>query len=502
VLGGLLALCVFASCKPAPVVTSKQIVISVPYDPESLDPHQRNTISNYATASQFYEPLVRTDANMKIQPALAMSWENPDMLTWIFHLQKNVKFHSGKPLEADDIVYSFRRLLDHPELEMRAYLPNIAEIKRLTSESVQVRTTQPVGVFLNKLNFVLIVPRGSSSESLTAVEDGTGPYRLADWKKGEKIIIRRDEKYWGPRPDLDSATFLLSRSPQQAIQDLQSGKSQFIQSNTKMIERVVRASNRFKLLVHDSLFLKYLSYDLVNDPTPYCNEKKNPFKEKLVRQAIEAAIDRPALINQLSTYSIAATQPVPPFVFGYNPALRPGAYDLAQARSLLAEAGYPNGFEVTLHAGRTLMEAAKIVQAQLAQIGIRINIRALSSVDFYTAMSKRDFSFLLTATACPTGDASNILEGAMHTVNPAAQFGDLNYAGYSNPHVDQDIEMSSGIVQQEKRRAVLQKIMKDVMQDLPWIPLYIDQEAYGIQNSLHWTPRSDSYIFARDIHLQ
>src|SRR5262249_9289594 len=149
--------------------------------------------------------------------------------------------------------------------------------------------------------------------------------------------------------------------------------SQFIQSNTKMLERVVHASNRFQLLVHDSLFVKYLSYDLVNDPTPYCNEKKNPFKEKLVRQAIETAIDRTSLINQLSTYSIAATQPVPPFVFGYNPALRPEAYDRAQAKSLLAEAGYPNGFEVTLHARRTLMEAAKIVQTQLAEIGIRIN---------------------------------------------------------------------------------------------------------------------------------
>ena len=497
----LLALCIFASCKTDTLSPKTHLEISVPYDPDTLDPHASNTISNFATAGQFYEPLVRADANLKIAPALATSWENPDLLTWIFHLQRSAKFHSGKKVEADDVVYSFHRLLTHPELEMRAYLANVIEVKSLDPYSVRVRTSQPVSVFLNKLNFVLIVPRNSNSSFLAAHEDGSGPYRLVDWIPGNRIRLTRNEQYWDQKPSIEFVTFYLNRTPQQSIQDLQSEKSQFIQSNTKMLEKVIGSSNRYQMQVHDSLFVKFLSYDMARDQTPYCSEKTNPFRQKLVRQAIQAAIDQKSLIAKLSTYSVPATQPVPPFVYGYNPEIAPPVHDLVKARALLAQAGYPNGFEVTLHARVILSEAAEIVKKQLADIGIRVNVRALSSPDFYSAMNRRDFSFILTATACPTGDAGNILEGAMHSPNPSAQFGNLNYGGYSNPELDREIEESSGIPQQETRRSRLEKIMSEVMQDLPWIPLYIDQEAYGVADNLQWTPRNDSYVFAREITL-
>lgn len=476
-----------------------EIHVSVSYDPNTLDPHARNTISNFAIASNLYEPLVRTDASLKIKPVLAKSWRNPDMLTWIFDLQPDARFHSGKPVMAEDVVYSFHRLLDHPELEMRSYLVNIRDVTALDAHRVQVRTRKPVSVFLNRLNFVLIVPRDSSAETLAEREDGTGPYMLESWGKGKNLRLKRFEGYWSAAPAFSSVTFELNRTPDQSLEDAQTGKSQLVQSNSHEVATFVRTSVRYRMLLHDSLFVKYLGYDMERAVTPHCDAPANPFLNLLVRQAIRMGIDLRRLTSRLSSYSTPATQLVPPFVFGFNPALPPAEYQPERAKQLLAQAGYPNGFSVTMNARKTLIEAAQEVKDQLQLLNIRVAVNALSSGDFYDAIDRKDVSFYLTAWGCPTGDASNVFEDAIHTRNLPTQFGSANFGGYSNPTIDRAIEASTDLTVEDARQKEFQTIMVDVMQDLPWIPLYVDQEAYAMDTSLTWTPRNDSYIFAFEI---
>lgn len=494
----LLSLVVIGCGKSAAPPPLTAVQISVPYEIDTLDPHAKARRSNFATSFNFYEPLVRTSANMRIEPCLARDWENPDVNTWIFHLQPGVRFHSGQPMTAQDVEYSFQRLLKRSDLEVSANLSNVSDVTVIDNETIQVRTSSPVNVFLNKISFVSVIPRNASDESLAASVNGTGPYILKEWKKGEYIRMQRNDKYWGKAPELSAVEFRLSRSPEEASQDLISGKSQMAQVNSKVLEEKAE-TNHFLVIVHDSQFVKYLSYDLFRPATPYCSSKTNPFRNPLVRQAMNIGINREDLVKKLPSYALPTAQPVPPFVFGYNPRLAPPKYDPDGARSLLSKAGFPEGFEVTLLSRQISKDAGSILVQQLSDIGIRVTLKVLPDPEYFQALDKDDFSFMLNRLASTIGDASDILEGSLHSVDEARHFGSLNYAKYSSPEVDAAIERSAGIMKEEERRNVLEGIMNQLMQDLPWIPLFIDQEVYGVDKSYSWQPRHDGLILAAEI---
>ena len=422
---------------PTPI---ESITISVPYELDSLDPHEHNTISDFTIASHFYEPLVRTDAQLRVRPCLAQSWESPDPLTWVFRLEPAVKFHSGKVMRAEDVIYSIRRLLESRTLEMRGRVGNVQEVIEIDPSQVMIRMKRPIASFLSQLNFVLIVPAGSTSESLRQKVDGTGPYQLVDRENGTLIRMRRNDKYWGVQPPLKIVTFLLSRTHDQAMMDLVSGTCRLIQSNDKEMKEEASRRARFRVFEHDSLFIKYLSYDVARNATPYCSAKSNPFKSLLVRKAIQLAIDRPRLVAGLATSAIPATQPIPDFVFGFDPEIKVPAYDPAEAASLLARAGFHGGFDVTLHVRRILQQSAELIKQQLAAIGIRVIVKALPDHEFFNAVDKRDASLFLTRFGCVTGDAGDLLEDTIHSQDPTGRFGISNYGGYDNPEVNRLIE--------------------------------------------------------------
>ncbi|PWT90230.1 MAG: hypothetical protein C5B54_07525 [Acidobacteria bacterium] len=477
------------------------IRISVAYEIDTLDPHARTRLANYTIAFNMYEPLVTADPNMKIRPCLASRWENPDGYTWIFHLQPSVHFHSGKLLTSDDVVYSFQRVLNSPDLEVGSQLANVTEVKALDTDTVQIRTKRPLTIFLNKLFFIVIVPKGSTSQTLADKADGTGPYKLSRWNKGQSIEMIRNENYWGEKPILKEATFILGRDSNEALNDLMSNSSQLIQCNSKIVQQRLD-KKKYDVLIHDGLFVKYLAYDLFRDVTPYCNTKTNPFKNIYVRQALNCAIDRNSVVAGLPSYAIPATQPIPPFVFGYNPHIQLQPYDPQQARSLLAKAGYPDGFSATLHVRQILKDTAIVLQKQLAMVGVRTELKILSDAQWFDAISKNDFSFFLSRLGATIGDASDVLDGSMHTEDASNHYGALNFGKYANAEVDRLTEVTAGIEDMEKRRTALQDTMSKIMNDLPWIPLYVDQDVYALNQAYSWQPRLDSHILAAEIKLR
>ncbi|MBI2839769.1 MAG: hypothetical protein HYX75_15765 [Acidobacteria bacterium] len=498
ICGDVLLLVALVSCRRTPTPAPEHLSISVPYELDSLDPHARNTISNFAVLSHFYEPLVRTDARLKVQPCLARTWETPDPVTWIFHLEPTARFHSGRPIRARDVVSTIERLRENPRLEMRAYTVYISDVAEIDPLRVRIRTTRPLAALLNRLNFVRIIPEGATQKDLEARVDGTGPYRLAAYKRGEVVRMERFDRYWGNRVAFDHVDFSLNRSPEQAADDLASGRCQLVQSASRKLEEVINRSDRYELLVHGGLFMKYLAYDVARDVTPYCSESRNPFKQVLVRQAINMAIDRQEIASRLSPHTVPASQLVPHFVFGFNPNVAQTSPDLHKAKDLLRQAGFPDGFAVTLHVRQILGETGDLVAEQLARVGIRVEQRILPDHDFFEALDRRDASFYLTRLGCPTGEASFVLDSAIHTPDPTGSTGADNWGGYSNPEIDRAIEESAGVTDAGKRLSVLQRIMGSLMEELPWIPLYSDQEVYGIDRSIAWQPRYDSYIFAME----
>jgi peptide/nickel transport system substrate-binding protein len=478
------------------------INISVPYELDSLDPHARAWLSASAILSNFYEPLVFTAADLKIQPCLAQRWENPDVYTWLFHLQPSVQFHDGRTLRAEDVVYSYQRLLKSKDLEISSYLTDVTEVSAVDALTVMIRTGSPLAILLNKLSNVFIIPRGSISQNLSERVDGTGPYKLEMWSKGSMIRIVRNEDYWRKKAALKTVEYYLNRTPAQVVEDLKTGKCQLGQYDSKKFEEVVSGLKRYQVLRQDNFFLKYLSYDVSRETTPYCKERSNPFKNPLVRKAIHLGISRDRLVAELPTYAVPASQPVPAFVFGFNPAISLPAVNPAEARRLLAQAGYPNGFDVTLHERQILQNTGLLLKEQLKQIGIRVDLKAMPDLDFFHALDAGDFSFFLSRVGATVGDASDVFEPQFHSKDPSKHYGIRNYGGYVNADVDRSIEESAKILKPEERNTMLQTIMSTLMVDLPWIPLYIDQDVYALDRQFTWTPRPDSYVRAYDIGVR
>jgi len=490
---------VFFSCRNDAIKKQHEIAIAVPYEIATLDPHVRNSLSTFTLLSRFYEPLVTTDGEMRIQPCLAASWENPDLLTWIFYLRSPVRFHDGKILDSGDVVYSYQRLLNSQKLEMAGYLLDIAEVTAQGPLAVRIRTKHPMNVLLNKLRFVEIVPRNADAETISKKVDGTGPYSLPQWNDKSILQMVRNDRYWGKKPFFEHVLFRLNQSSEQALQSLLSGQSQLAQCNSKKVEEISSNGKKIKSVRKDSLFLKYIGYDLQRDRTPFCDAASNPFKNELVREAIRTGLDTKSLVSGLTSYAVPATQPLPPIIFGFNPRILQAAYDPSRAVSLLQQAGYPNGFRVTLHVRQIFSEAALIVKEQLGHIGIRVDVQALDDNTILPGLRNHQYSFFLSRIGCPTGDASDILDNCFHSVDPQRHYGVMNYGLFANPEVDRAIEESAVIQSTDRRRDAIQNIMSAVTKEIVWIPLYIDQDVYAMDSSLSWQPRSDSFVLASEI---
>lgn len=489
----LVGLVLCACRKPMPELAKGPLRIGVTYGVSSLDPHAEDTIGNFAALANIYEPLVTAAAEMRISPCLAQGWESPDPLTWVFRLRPAVTFHRGRPFRAADVVYSLDRARHRPDLEIRQYLQNVTEVSAGDDLTVRIRTAEPSRMLLNKLRFVMIIPAGVSDESLRSTPDGTGPYMFTAWRPGDWMRMTRNERYWGGRPAIRAVEFRLNLSPQDALRGLLIHEYQIALCNSRKVQPTPDLLGRYRVVRTDSLFVPYVGWDLSRRTTPFCSITPNPFRDIRVRRAIGLAIDRRRLLTGLPGWATPVTQLVPRFVFGFNPEIPEMGHDIQQARNLLRDAGFPRGFEVVLHARQVLEEAALMLKQDLADVGINVETRILPNADFF-ALKRQGATLWLDRWACTSGDASDLLDNLVHSADRNRSRGTFNYEGYANRDLDRAIEESAGIEDVEERRRILQEIMATTARDLVLLPLYNDQDAYAIEKSLAWQPRSDRYI--------
>lgn len=473
-------------------VSRDELNFAVSYNPDSLDPHRWDNVASLALSSHFYEGLVAVDANQQVHPALAISWETPDVFTWILHVRPHVKFHSGKDLTSRDVIYSFQRVMQDPALGMSVHLRSITEIKALDGMTLQIKTQRPASVLLHKLRLISIVPEGSVAHDLEQKENGTGPYRLVEWKKGEMIRMVRNEEYWGPKPFLRAAGFYLNSSPGRAIEELRSGKAGFIQCNSKEIEKLAATEN-YRVLHNDSLFVEYIGFNLSQaQPAP------NPFLSKPFRQAIQQALDRKALASALSTYALPADQPIPSSVFGYDPRIVLAPPDPIRAKELLSESGWKPDQPAVMHVRPLFQETAALVQKQLAACGIPVKLVQVSETQFSTLHRQGGLQSYLGRYACLTGDSSDLLDDVFSSPDFAGFFNGEEASKYSHPTYTGPKEKET-IDPLVHRRMGLQTVIAMFMEDVLLVPLCVDQDAYAIDASYSWQPRYDSLILASEV---
>jgi len=214
---------------------------------------------------------------------------------------------------------------------------------------------------------------------------------------------------------------------------------------------------------------------------------------------VQLALDRSRLAAELPSHAMAANQLVPRQVFGYNARLPEPRPDRERAKALLREAGFPNGFNTTLHTRQILGEAAEPVRRELHEVGIELEVVVLPDPEYFPGLQKHAFSLWLDRWSCTTGDAGELFENALHSSQPIRGLGVYNESAYVNPALDAAIEKMLVIEDLAKRRVALEDLMESVMRDLVWIPLYTDEEVWAVDRGFVWRPGSDYWLHLADV---
>ena len=486
----------------------------------SADPHVLNG-SNRNIWNHVYESLVETDANLRPRPGLALSWRLVDPTTWEFTLRPGVKFQNGAPMTADDVKYSIERAmqLTGPRT-YRSYLRDIDSVTVSAPLIVTVKARAVSPTLPENLGLVAIVPKtlgtNASEASFASGQSaiGTGPYRFSTWKHGESVVLLKNPGYWGAKEPWDKVIFrFIPREPARAAALISDGVDVIndVPANQRSSLR------QYKLVSVTSYMLNYLLMDQFRDNSPYIKAidgsalAKNPLKDLRVRQALASALNRQGISKFLMKGdATATTQLVSKGLFGYDPSYAGLPYDLNRAKALLAQAGYPNGFRLTMHCpNNRYINDARMCEA-IVQIFNKIGIKAAVSTMPFSVFQTRvtgggangepEFSLGLLGTGAVTGDSSTLLNAMIRTYGKGG--GANNYGRYSNKNVDALIAQAGATIDNDERLALQQKAARLALDDQAVIPLQHLNVTWAMKSNLTLAPRADGFTMATDIRRQ
>ncbi len=471
-------------------------------EPSSFDPHWTNESAAFAVNSNLYDSLVETDPALAILPRLATRWLNPDELTWVFEVRRDVRFHDGTLLQADDVVASLVRARDHPRSQFRAALQSVVEVEASSAYEVRVRTHEPTPTLLRYLVPIAIAPseRLTSATPLERDPVGSGPYRFIAKDAGTAAItLRRFAGFWGGNATLDRVTVRAIPDEKERLRMLVAGAADLITDVPPSGVAQLRSVSDLRLLRATGLRETFLVFDVSRQKTPYASPPRNPFLDKRVRQAFVHAVDRGRLVREvLLGFGQEATQFAAPGVFGFNPEIRPTPFDPEAARRLLAEAGHPAGFSLTLDAPRGVhpgdADAAQRVAEDLRAVGVAVQLNLLPKEPMFDKLARRDISLCLATWNSLSGDMQEIYLNLLKTPRPGSGQGDDNAGGYSNPAVDAVFEEAGATSTPDVRLQRLKDGVALAIADVPWVPLFVQDQLYGIRAPYDWPARPDKRV--------
>jgi peptide/nickel transport system substrate-binding protein len=341
---------------------------------------------------------------------------------------------------------------------------------------------------------------------------GTGPYKFVEFVPGDRLVMEKNPDYWGKKAQFDRVVFKPIKENPARVAALLAGDVDMIDLvPTADVARLKKDAN-VVLSQGVSNRVIYLHLDQFRDESPFVKKTggKNPLKDPRVRKALSKAINRPAIVERvMEGVALPAGQLLPEGFFGVSPNLKPESYDPEGAKKLLVEAGYPNGFGLTLHGPNDrYINDGKICQAigqMLARIGIESEVETMSRSVFFSKASRGGpnkspaFSFILVGWGSGTGEASSPLKSLLHTYDKSRGFGASNRGRYSNAKVDKLIEEARATVDDAKREKLLQQATEMAIEDLGIIPLHYQVNVWATKKGFAYTPRTDEYTLATSV---
>ena len=507
---------------PLAVNAAGELTIGLASEPSSIDPHFHNLGPNNAVARVIFDRLIMPDDKQQLRPGLAVSWKPIDDTTWEFKLRKGVKFHDGSPFTADDVVFTFQRApnVEGSPSSFGTYLKG-KEITRIDDYTVHIKTERPYPLMPNDMSTFSIVSRKHGEGATTPdynsgkVTIGTGAYKFVEFLPGDRIVLERNENYWGDKPEWTKVTMKAIKSGPSRVAALLAGDVDLIaQTPTPDIERLKKDPN-LTLSQGISNRVIYLHLDHDRASSPFAKGKdggdiQNPLQDQRVRMAISQAINRDAIVSRvMEGIAIKAGQLLPEGFFGRSANLQPVAYDPKQAKRNLSEAGYGDGFKLTIHGPNDrYINDAKIAEAvaqMLTRVGIQTDVVTMPRSVYFKRASRGgpdgtpEFSFILVGWGSGTGEASSPLKSLIHTYDKSRGFGASNRGRYSNAKVDTLIEDALATVDDAKRQALLAEATEIAIGDGAIIPLHYQVNTWAARKGIKYRARTDEATVATDV---
>ena len=500
---------------------AQELKIGLAAEPTSMDPHFHNLTPNNGMLAHIFERLVETAPDNKLIPGLAESWKTTNDTTWQLKLRKGAKWHDGTPFTADDVAFTFERAPNVPNSPSSfASAVKGKTVKKIDDHTIEISTPAPHPLMPNDLSNLLIVSRkhGTSAKS----EDynsgkaavGTGPYKFAAYVPGDKIEMNANPDHWGGKPKWAKLTFKPIKAGPARVAALLAGDVDIIEdAPTADIERL-KKEPKVEVSQGVSRRVIYFHMDQFRDETPFIKAKdgsviKNPLRDKRVRLALSKAINRDAIVSRvMEGVAIPAGQLLDASFFGTSKTLKPVAHDPEGAKKLLADAGFLNGFKMTLHGpnGRYTndVKIAEAVAQMFTRIGIETAIETLPPAVFFNrasvgASGQPEFSFILVGWGSDTGETSSPLKSLLGTFDKDKGTGTANRGRYSNPELDKLVAQALATVDDAKRQDLLAKASEVAMGDVGLIPSHYQINTWATKKGLKYTARADEYTIAGNV---
>lgn len=493
------------------------LTIAVAAPPTSLDPHYHTLSPNNAVAAHFFDKLVDRDAAAKLRPGLAESWELVDDTTWEFKLRKGVKFSNGHDFTAEDVVFTLKRVpnvVNSPG-SFSMYTRAVIKTEIVDPHTIRMKTAEVYPLLPYDLNNIYILCKAVGDNVSTGDFNngkamiGTGPFRLQSYNPDDRIIMTRNDDYWGEKPDWSQVTYRFITNNGVRVAALLSGDVQMIDVVPPSDTPRLRATQGISFSEIPSLRCIYLKLDTAHDSSPYITDNngkplsKNPLRDVRVRRALSMGINRQGIVERvMQGVGSPAGQMMPPGALSYNPDIPVPAYNVEAAKKLLAEAGYPNGFRITLIGpNNRYVNDEQIIQAigQMWQrIGVQTTVDAMPFSVLAQRQAQNNMSALLIGWAT-SGEPSTALKGVLTTRIPEKGFGTTNFSGYSNPRVDELVMEGLRTADDEKRDSIFQEAMKVAMEDVALITLHMQKNIWALRGALTYEARADELTLAHSV---
>jgi peptide/nickel transport system substrate-binding protein len=465
-------------------------------DSVSLEPGTSDDLESSKVIDNIYEGLVRTrDDSTEVEPSLAVSWEpSPDGLEWTFRLRQNVRFHDGAPLEADAVVYSFLRQIDpkHPGFRSHfkcalftfQYVKSVEAVDRFT---VRIVLERPYAPFLQ--NMAMVYARIVSPVAAVRWGDdfgkhpvGTGPFKFVEWTTDDRIVLQKNDDYWGEPPYLQNLVFKSILDNRDRLQALKTGAIHMMDGISPESAGEISRSGHLQLDVKPGLNVAYLAM----------NTEKKPFDQLGVRQAVNHAVNKQNLVKLLyRDMAIPAKNPMPPTMWGYAEEIKDYEYSLSRAKELLRESGYEQGFEADLWVMLTPrpympqpMELARLIKTNLASAGIKVNIVSHEWDAYLAKTANGEHDMCLLGWIGDNGDPDNFLYVLLdqdNAVKPKAE----NVSFWRNGDLHDLLVRAQQTADRQERTRLYIEAQKIIHNQAPWVPLAHVQQMIAFQVGIH-----------------